>query len=223
MIGFKSFASRTVLEMRPGIMAVVGPNGCGKTNIVDAVRWVLGEQRTTAMRADRMESVIFNGTPRRRPLGMAEVTLIIENDKGILPSPYTEIAITRRLFRSGESEYLINRDPTRLRDIHDLFLDTGFGNNAYSIIELAMVEGIITGPSDMRRVLIEEAAGVARYKSRRQAAMRRLDSLKEKLIRIEDIYQEVEKSYRSLKRQATRARRYRELTEAIQLKITVEL
>ncbi|HHE46790.1 MAG TPA: chromosome segregation protein SMC, partial [Bacteroidetes bacterium] len=167
MIGFKSFASRTVIELHPGVMAVVGPNGCGKTNIVDAVRWVLGEQRSGALRADRMESVIFNGTPGRRPLGMAEVTLTIENTRDILPTPYTEVAITRRLFRSGESEYLINRSPVRLRDINDMFADTGLGNNAYSIIELSMVEGIITGPSDMRRVLLEEAAGVAKYKARR--------------------------------------------------------
>ncbi len=223
MIGFKSFASRTVLEFHPGVMSVVGPNGCGKTNIVDAVRWVLGEQRSGALRAERMESVIFNGTPKRRPLGMTEVTLIIENNKGLLPTPYTEVAITRRLFRSGESEYLINRSPVRLRDFHDMFADTGLGNNAYSIIELSMVEGIITGPSEMRRILIEEAAGVARYKSRRQAAMRRLESIREKLVRIEDIYQEVEKRYRTLKRQASRARRYQTLSEAIQLRIAIDL
>ncbi len=223
MIGFKSFASRTVLEFHPGVMSVVGPNGCGKTNIVDAVRWVLGEQRSGALRAERMESVIFNGTPKRRPLGMTEVTLTIENNKGLLPAPYSEVAITRRLFRSGESEYQINRSPVRLRDINDMFADTGLGNNAYSIIELSMVEGIITGPSEMRRLLIEEAAGVARYKSRRQAAMRRLKSIREKLVRIEDIYQEVEKRYRTLKRQASRARRYQTFSEAIQLRIAIDL
>ncbi len=223
MIGFKSFASRTVIELHPGVMAVVGPNGCGKTNIVDAVRWVLGEQRSGALRADRMESVIFNGTPGRRPLGMAEVTLTIENTRDILPTPYTEVAITRRLFRSGESEYLINRSPVRLRDINDMFADTGLGNNAYSIIELSMVEGIITGPSDMRRVLLEEAAGVAKYKARRQATARRLESTREKLDRIEDIYREVEKHYRTLKRQASRARRHQALAEAIRLKTSIEL
>ena len=223
MIGFKSFASRVLIEFRPGIMAVVGPNGCGKTNIVDAVRWVLGEQRTSTLRAERMEAVIFNGTPHRRPLGMTDVTLTIENTKGILPSPYTEVAITRRLFRSGESEYLINRNPSRLRDISDMFADTGLGNTAYSIIELAMVEGIITGPSETRRVLLEEAAGVARYKSRRQAAIRRLLSTRENLSRIDDIYQEVERNYRSLKRQASRARRYQTLTRALQLRLLADL
>ncbi len=223
MIGFKSFASRTKIEFRSGIMAVVGPNGCGKTNIVDAIRWVLGEQRTGALRAERMESVIFNGTPHRRPLGMTEVTLVIENTNGVLPSPYSEVAITRRLYRSGESEYLINRNPSRLRDINDLFADTGLGNTAYSIIELSMVEGIISGPSDMRRLLFEEAAGVARFKSRRQAALRRLATTGENLARIDDIFQEVEKRYRSLKRQASRAQRYKEVTRAIQLRLTIDL
>jgi len=223
MIGFKSFASRTKIEFRSGIMAVVGPNGCGKTNIVDAIRWVLGEQRTSALRAERMESVIFNGTPHRRPLGMTEVTLAIENTNGVLPSPYSEVAITRRLYRSGESEYLINRNPSRLRDINDLFADTGLGNSAYSIIELSMVEGIISGPSDMRRLLFEEAAGVAKFKSRRQAALRRLETTGENLARIDDIFKEVEKRYRSLKRQASRAQRYKEVTRAIQLRLTIDL
>jgi chromosome segregation protein len=223
MIGFKSFASRTTIDFRSGIMSVVGPNGCGKTNIVDSIRWVLGEQRTGALRAERMESVIFNGTNHRRPLSMAEVTLTIENDKGILPSPYTEVSITRRLYRSGESEYLINRNPSRLRDIHDLFIDTGLGSSAYSIIELSMVEGIITGNSPVRRNLIEEAAGVAKYKERRNAAQRRLDSTRENLTRINDVYQEIEMQYRALKRQASRARRHQELTTAVQLRIVADL
>ena len=144
MIGFKSFASRTVIDFRPGIIALVGPNGCGKSNIVDSIRWVLGEQRTSVLRADRMESVIFNGTQHRRPLGMAEVTLTIENNRDILPSSFSEVAITRRLYRSGESEYAINRTPSRLRDINEMFQDTGFGRGTYSIIELPMVEGIIS-------------------------------------------------------------------------------
>lgn len=223
MIGFKSFATKTALDFRPGVMAVVGPNGCGKTNIVDAIRWVLGEQRSHTIRAERMESVIFNGTSQRRPLGMAEVTLTIENDKGLLPSTYTQVAITRRLFRSGESEYLINRNPCRLRDINDLFADTGLGSNAYSIIELSMVEGIITGSSDSRRALIEEAAGIAKYKSRRTAALKRLDQTRENLDRVEDIFREVEKTYTALRRQAARARRYQKLTRALQLRLVADL
>ncbi len=204
-------------------MAVVGPNGCGKTNIVDAVRWVLGEQRTTLLRAERMESVIFNGTAKRKPLGMAEVTLTIENTNGKLPTQYSEIELTRRLFRSGESEYLINRTPSRLRDIMDLFMDTGFGLGAYSIIELSMVEGIISGPSNARRVLIEEAAGVSHYKSRRTSAERRLESTREALLRLKDVYNEVEKNYNTLKRQAARAKRALNLQYALKLFIIHEL
>ena len=223
MNGFKSFASKTALDFRPGVMAVVGPNGCGKTNIVDAVRWVLGEQRTGALRAERMESVIFNGTAKRRPLGMAEVTLTVENDRGVLPSAYTQVEITRRLFRSGESEYLINRTPSRLRDIQDLFVDTGFGHATYSIIELSMVEGIISGPSEARRALFEEAAGVAKFKSRRNAAERRLESTKEAQERLKDVYGEDEKSNQTLKRQSSRARRYQSLSRALQLRLLADL
>lgn len=223
MNGFKSFAGKTALDFRPGVMAVVGPNGCGKTNIVDAVRWVLGEQRTGALRAERMESVIFNGTAKRRPIGMAEVTLTVENDRGVLPSAYTQVEITRRLFRSGESEYLINRTASRLRDIQDLFIDTGFGHSTYSIIELAMVEGIISGPSESRRALFEEAAGVAKFKSRRNSAERRLESTREALDRIKDIYGEVEKSYQTLKRQSSRAKRCQTLTRALQLRLLADL
>ncbi len=223
MIGFKSFASRTVIDFRQGIIAVVGPNGCGKSNIVDAIRWVLGEQRTSALRADRMESVIFNGTQHRRPLGMAEVTLTIENDRELLPSSYSEVAITRRLYRSGESEYAINRTPSRLRDINEMFQDTGFGRGTYSIIELPMVEGIISGPSEARRKLIEEAAGVAKFKSRRASSERRLNSTRESLVRLEDVYGEIEKRYRSLKRQASRARNYQSLEKALELRILIDL
>jgi len=223
MSGFKSFASKTALDFRPGVMAVVGPNGCGKTNIVDAVRWVLGEQRTGALRAERMESVIFNGTAKRRPVGMAEVTLTVENDRGLLPSAFTQVEITRRLFRSGESEYLINRTASRLRDIQDLFIDTGFGHATYSIIELSMVEGIISGPSESRRALFEEAAGVAKFKSRRNAAERRLESTREALERLKDVYNEVEKSYQTLKRQSNRAKRYQSLSRALQLRLLADL
>ncbi|MFH0765501.1 MAG: chromosome segregation protein SMC [Calditrichota bacterium] len=223
MTGFKSFAGRTVIEFRPGVMAVVGPNGCGKTNIVDAIRWVLGEQRTGALRADRMEGVIFNGSSRRKPLGMSEVTLTLDNDRGRLPAVYSEVAVTRRLFRSGESEYLINRNSCRLRDIHDLFADTGFGHSTYSIMELSVVERIITGPSEDRRALLEEAAGVAKYKSRRQAAERRLDSTRDNLARLDDVFIEVEKNYRTLKRQASRAHRYQEISQALALRLTADL
>ena len=223
MIGFKSFASRTVIDFRPGIIAVVGPNGCGKSNIVDAIRWVLGEQRTSVLRADRMESVIFNGTQNRRPLGMAEVTLTIDNDREILPSSFSEVAITRRLYRSGESEYAINRTPSRLRDINDMFQDTGFSSGTYSIIELPMVEGIISGPSESRRKLFEEAAGVSKFKSRRASSERRLASTRDSLVRLEDVYSEIEKRYRTLKRQALRAQNYQTLERSLELRILIDL
>ena len=219
MTGLKSFGSRTVVECRSGVRAVGGPNGGGKTNIVDAIRWVLGEQRTSTLRAERMEAVIFNGTAKRRPLGMAEVTLTIENSSGILPTSFSEVAITRRLYRSGESEYLINRTPSRLRDIHELFSDTGLGHSTYSIIELAMVEGILNGPSETRRALFEEAAGIAAYKARRYSAQRRLQSTVESLSRLEDVFGEIEKRYRTLKRQASKAQRYQGIVRALELRL----
>lgn len=223
MTGFKSFATRTIADFQGGVMSVVGPNGCGKTNIVDAIRWVLGEQRSGTLRADRMDDLIFNGTKKRRALGLAEVTLAIDNDKGILPSPFSELEITRRLYRSGESEYLINRTTSRLRDIQDSFSDTGFGHNAYSIIELSMVEGIISGSSEARRALIDEAAGVSKFKSRRSSTERRLKTTKENLARLDDVFGELEKRYRSLKRQAGKASRYKGLARSLELRLIIDL
>ncbi|MFN0158606.1 MAG: AAA family ATPase, partial [Bacteroidota bacterium] len=162
IIGFKSFAQKVNLAFDSGISAIVGPNGCGKTNIVDAIRWVLGEQRYSALRSEKMEDVIFNGTKSRKPLGMAEASLVIENTKGILPSEYSQVTISRRVYRSGESEYLLNKVPCRLKDILDLFMDTGMGADAYSVIELKMVETILSDKTDERRKLFEEAAGVTK-------------------------------------------------------------
>ncbi len=177
IIGFKSFAQKVNLAFDSGISAIVGPNGCGKTNIVDAIRWVLGEQRYSALRSDKMEDVIFNGTKARKALGMAEASLVIENTKGILPSEYTQVTIGRRVYRSGESEYLLNKTPCRLKDILDLFMDTGMGADAYSVIELKMIETILSDKTDERRRLFEEAAGVTKYKHRRKAAYRKLESV----------------------------------------------
>jgi chromosome segregation protein len=153
ILGFKSFAQRIDLKFDAGVTAIVGPNGCGKTNIVDAIRWALGEQRYSTLRSDKMEDVIFNGTKHRKPLGLAEVSLTIQNTKGILPTEYSEVTITRRVFRSGESEYLLNKAPCRLKDILDLFMDTGMGADAYSVIELKMVESILSDKTDERRKL----------------------------------------------------------------------
>lgn len=212
LYGFKSFAQRTVVEFSSGVTSVVGPNGCGKTNILDAVRWVLGEQRSATLRSERMESVIFNGSAQRRPLGMAEVSLTIENSRGILPMEYGEIVLTRRLYRSGESEYLMNRQPCRLKDINDLFMDTGMGAGSYSVIELKMVEDLLSDKPEERRQLFEEAAGITKYKHRRRAALRKLDETRQHILRLEDVVAEAERQVAALKRQVGRTERHRELT-----------
>jgi chromosome segregation protein len=212
IIGFKSFAQRVNLNFDTGVTAIVGPNGCGKTNIVDAIRWALGEQRYSTLRSDKMEDVIFNGTKNRKPLGMSEVSLTIENSKGILPTEYSEVTITRRVFRSGESEYLLNKVPCRLKDILDLFMDTGMGSDAYSVIELKMVETILSDKADERRKLFEEAAGVTKYKSRRKAAIRKLEAVQQDLTRVNDIVKEVQKTVNSLERQAKKAEQYNEVS-----------
>ncbi|HLX11725.1 MAG TPA: AAA family ATPase, partial [Bacteroidota bacterium] len=211
IIGFKSFAQRVDLKFDSGVTAIVGPNGCGKTNIVDAIRWALGEQKYSTLRSDKMEDVIFNGTKNRKPLGLSEVSLTIQNTKGILPTEYTEVTITRRVFRSGESEYLLNKVPCRLKDIVDLFMDTGMGSDAYSVIELKMIETILSDKTDERRKLFEEAAGVTKYKHRRKAAYRKLDTVQQDLNRVNDIVREVQKSVNSLERQAKKAEQYNEV------------
>ncbi len=212
MVGFKSFGLKTDLTFNDGVTGIVGPNGCGKTNIVDAIRWVLGEQKTSMLRADSMEHVIFNGSKNRKPLGMAEVSLTIENNKQILPTEYSQVVITRRLFRSGESQYLLNRTPCRLKDIVELFMDTGMGANAYSVIELKMIETILSDKADERRHLFEEAAGVTKYKARRKEAQRKLEAAQKDIARVQDIVREVQKTVNSLARQAEKARQHQEIS-----------
>lgn len=212
LVGFKSFANKTHVRFNSGITGIVGPNGCGKTNIVDAMRWVLGEQKSSTLRSDKMDDVIFNGTKSRKPVGMAEASITIQNNRSILPSEYSEITLTRRLFRNGESQYLLNKVPCRLKDITNLFMDTGIGTNAYSVIELKMIETILSDKAEERRKLFEEAAGVTKYKIRRKEAQRKMQSVQADVARVKDIVAEVEKNVRSLQRQAGRARRYQELT-----------
>lgn len=211
IFGFKSFANKTFINFNRGITGIVGPNGCGKTNIVDAIRWVLGEQKTTTLRSDKMENVIFNGTREKKPMGMSEVSLTLVNDQGVLPTEYTEVTITRRIFRSGESEYLLNKNICRLKDITNLFMDTGMGTNAYSVIELKMVETILSSKTEERRKMFEEAAGVNKYKLRRRLSLKKLDDVKSDLTRVNDIVSEVEKNVRSLERQAKRADQYNQI------------
>jgi len=212
IIGFKSFANKTLLKFDSGMTSIVGPNGCGKTNVVDAIRWALGEQKSSTLRSDVMENVIFNGSRNRKALGMSEVSLTIENTKGILPTEYSEVTITRRLFRSGESEYLLNKAQCRLKDIIELFMDTGMGANAYSVIELKMIETILSDRTEERRKLFEEAAGVTKYKARRKEALRRLDQVTADFEKIDSIIKEVTKTVASLERQAEKAAKYQELS-----------
>ena len=215
ILGFKSFAQKTNVQFNEGVTSIVGPNGCGKTNIVDAIRWCLGEQRSGTLRSDKMENVIFNGTANKKPMGMAEVSLTIENNKGILPTEYSEVTITRRIFRSGESEYLLNKNICRLKDITNLFMDTGIGANAYSVIELKMVETILSNKAEERRTMFEEAAGVNKYKLRRRLALKKLDDVKSDLNRVNDIVTEVEKKVNSLERQAKKAEKSNKISAII--------
>lgn len=211
LFGFKSFANKTVLTFSPGITVIVGPNGCGKTNIVDAIRWVLGEQRTTVLRSEIMENVIFNGSVNRKPLGMSEVSLFFSNSGKVLPTEFEEVVISRRLFRDGESNYLLNNTQCRLKDIVNLFLDTGIGTNSYSVIELKMVEAILSGKPEERRFLIEEAAGINKYKLRRKEAVRKLTYVQNDMVRIQDLLSEVDKQVKSLARQSAKTKRYNKL------------
>ncbi|MCF6269091.1 MAG: chromosome segregation protein SMC [Melioribacteraceae bacterium] len=218
IFGFKSFANKTVINFNRGITGIVGPNGCGKTNIIDAIRWVLGEQKSSTLRSDKMENVIFNGTQSKKPMGMSEASLTLVNDKGILPTEYSEITITRRIFRSGESEYLLNKNICRLKDITNLFMDTGMGSNAYSVIELKMIDTILSSKADERRHLFEEAAGVNKYKLRRRLTLKRLEDVKRDLVRVNDIVAEVDKVVRSLSRQAKKADKHNQITSILREK-----
>jgi len=213
--GFKSFADATTLTFDPGVTTIVGPNGCGKSNIVDAIRWVIGEQRPTVLRSEKMENLIFNGTSDRRPLGMAEVELTIENTDGVLPTEYSEVTIGRRLFRDGTSEYLMNGTQCRLKDITDLFMDTGMAADAYSVIELKMVDELVSGSTEDRRRMFEEAAGITRYKMRRRQALRKLDNTQSDLERIRDLTDEIGTQVERLERQAEKAQQYQEAEERL--------
>ncbi len=215
--GFKSFAYKTDVSFDSGITAIVGPNGCGKSNIVDALRWVLGEQRPTLLRSSSMANVIFNGTAKKNALGLAEVSLTFVNNKGLLPTEYSEVTITRRLYRNGDSDYLINGTTCRLKDIRELFMDTGMSSDAYSVIELKMVEEILANKNNERRNLFEEAAGITGYKKKRKSTLRKLDRTEEDLQRVEDIVGEIRKKTRSLERQSEKAQKAKEYKEELHL------
>ncbi|MCS6977059.1 MAG: AAA family ATPase, partial [Gemmatales bacterium] len=210
LIGFKSFAERTVFEFGPGITAIVGPNGSGKSNIVDAVRWILGEQSAKSLRGGEMADVIFNGSSTRRSLGFAEVTLTLDNTRRLLAIDTDEVQITRRVYRSGEGEYLINRQPSRLRDIKELFLGSGAGAEAYCVIAQGRIEAILQASTKERRVIFEEAAGISRFKAKKIETLRKLEQADQNLLRVRDVLEEVDRQLKSVKQQAAKAQRYQE-------------
>lgn len=216
--GFKSFADKVTINFDEGITGIVGPNGCGKSNVVDSIRWVLGEQKTRVLRSDKMENVIFNGTKARKPTQLAEVSLTFNNTKNILPTEYSQVTITRRYFRSGESEYLLNNVACRLKDITNLFLDTGIASNTYSIIELKMVDDLLNDKDNSRRSLFEEAAGVSKFKIRKKETLKKLGDTDDDLDRVEDLLFEIEKNLKSLEKQARQAKRYYEIKEEYKVK-----
>ena len=211
--GFKSFADKIVINFDEGITGIVGPNGCGKSNVVDSIRWVLGEQKTSALRSEKMENVIFNGTSQRGAQQMAEVSLTINNTKNILPTEYSQITITRRLYRSGESEYLLNNVACRLKDITNLFLDTGVASNTYAIIELGMVDDLLNDKDNSRRMLFEEAAGISKFKKRKKETLKKLEDTDADLERVEDLLFEIEKNMKSLEKQAKQTENYYKIKE----------
>src|SRR5689334_8500289 len=211
--GFKSFADKIVINFDEGITGIVGPNGCGKSNVVDSIRWVLGEQKTSALRSEKMENIIFNGTSARGAQQMAEVSLTINNTKNILPTEYSQITITRRLYRSGESEYLLNGVACRLKDITNLFLDTGIASNSYAIIELGMVDDLLNDRDNSRRSLFEEAAGISKFKKRKKETLKKLEDTDADLERVEDLLFEIEKNMKSLEKQAKQTETYYKIKE----------
>ncbi len=220
--GFKSLADKIELQFNPGITAVVGPNGSGKSNIADAVRWVLGEQSAKTLRGARMEDVIFSGSDRRKSVGMAEVSLTLDNSTAIFALDYSEITVTRRVYRSGESEFLINKSPCRLRDIHELFMDTGIGREGYSIIGQGKIDEVLSTRSEDRRNIIEEAAGIVKYKSRKQQAVRKLTDTEQNLVRISDIISELGTQVGPLEEQSKKAGEYLEYrNELVELEINL--
>ncbi|WP_295794092.1 chromosome segregation protein SMC [Mucilaginibacter sp.] len=211
--GFKSFGDKITINFNEGVTAIVGPNGCGKSNVVDSIRWVLGEQSTRMLRSEKMDNVIFNGTKSRKAANLAEVSLTFDNTKNILPTDFSQVTLTRRLYRTGESEYRLNDVQCRLKDITDLFLDTGIGADSYSIIELKMIDEIITNKEGSRRNLFEEASGISKYKLRKKQTFTKLKDTEADLERVEDLLFEIEKNLKTLENQAKKTERYYQIKE----------
>src|SRR3984893_14017833 len=218
LTGFKSFADKTELEFVQGITAVVGPNGSGKSNISDGIRWVLGEQSAKSLRGGKMEDVIFAGSDARKAVNYGEVSLTLDNTSQSLPLDFNEVTVTRRVHRSGDSEYLINKQPCRLKDITELFMDTGIGKEAYSIIGQGRIEEILSTKSEDRRGIFEEASGIVKYKSRKKEAQKKLEDTEGNLLRIHDLVSELEKQIEPLKDQSEKAEKYKAIKEDLKNK-----
>ena len=213
--GFKSFADKTVLEFMPGITTVIGPNGSGKSNISDAIRWVLGEQSMKSLRGSKTEDVIFAGTQSRKSVGFAEVSMVMDNSDQKLPIEYNEVTITRKIYRSGESGYFINKTPCRLKDVLELFMDTGIGKDGYSIIGQGKIDEILSNKSDERRHIFEEAAGIVKYRVRKAESEKKLEQAKLNLLRINDIISEIETSIEPTRIQAEKAKQFLKLRDEL--------
>ena len=229
ILGFKSFRDRMTLNFSPGISAVVGPNGCGKSNVVDAIRWVMGEQRISLLRGKKMEDVIFNGSEEAQPVSMAEVAITLENDDKKIQNKYadcTEVTVARKIFRDGESEYTINNVPCRLLDVREFFMDAGVGSRTYSIVEQEKVSRLIEAKPDERRQFIEEAAGITKYKSRKESATRKMEATRQNMLRLNDIASEVKTQLNSTSRQAKKAERFKTLKQEVreaQISLSLQL
>ena len=215
MQGFKSFADKTVLEFMPGITAVIGPNGSGKSNISDSIRWILGEQSMKSLRGTKTQDIIFAGTQSRKSLGFAEASLVFDNTDGTLPIEYSEVTVTRKIYRSGETGYYINKAPCRLKDVVELFMDTGIGRDGYSIIGQGKIDEILSNKSEDRRHIFEEAAGIVKYRSRKEETEKKLEQTKLNLLRINDILTEIEGNLEPLQMQADKAKKYLNLKEEL--------
>ena len=213
--GFKSFADKTVLEFMPGITTVIGPNGSGKSNISDSIRWVLGEQSMKSLRGSKSEDIIFAGTQNRKSLGFAEASIVIDNTDGKLPIEYSEVTVTRRIYRNGESGYYINKTPCRLKDVLELFMDTGIGKDGYSIIGQGKIDEILSNKSEDRRAIFEEAAGIVKYRLRKAESEKKLEQTKLNLLRINDILAEIEANIEPLKKQSEKAKKFLDLREEL--------
>src|SRR6478752_10747188 len=220
--GFKSFADRTVLNFDEGITGIIGPNGCGKSNIIDSIRWVIGEQKISQLRSVNLEALVFNGSKTRSASGLAEVSLTFENTRNLLPTEFSTVTVTRRFFKNGDSEYRLNDVSCRLKDIHNLFMDTGVSTDSYAIIELGMVDDIIKDKENSRRKMLEQAAGITIYKTRKKEAKAKLDATEQDINRIEDLLFEINNQLKSLENQAKKAQKYYEIKKDYR-EISIEL